>query len=221
MPDNARYVERRIPMNVTDSGRCFNGLFRTRILIEGLCMAAPIGLILFFAVHPESYITKIQIIGFGAGAPLVLGIFGIPPYSLFEFVGMFMSFRKNRHYAKYNPRMKWETTPDFLVHPIEEPFLKQIMNALDTVFNRTHEEEEDIDSNILNPTHNEQFIDDEEYLRENDLIPDELKTPAQLRTEARARKAAEKEARKQAKIEEKEKKKKMREEAKVNAKQQG
>ena len=34
------YRARRIPVNVTDSGRCFNGLFRTRNVIEGLILAA-------------------------------------------------------------------------------------------------------------------------------------------------------------------------------------
>lgn len=190
------YRARRIPVNVTDSGRCFNGLFRTRNLIEGLVLAAVPGLLVWNLFNPDAITLKIQVTTVVVGIPLIAGVFGVPPYSLVEFITLFAKYQKGKHYAKYNPRLKWETTPDFLFHGLEEPFAKQIMNAIDLLMNKDPESKNDIDTNITNPTHNEQFIEDEDYLLEHDLIPDELKTPAQRRAEAKARKKAEKEQRK-------------------------
>ena len=62
--------------------------------------------------------------------------------------------------------------------------------------NKDPKEQNDVDTNITNPTHNEQFIEDESYLLEHDLIPDELKSASQRRAEAKARKRAEKERKK-------------------------
>lgn len=189
------YRARRIPVNVTDSGRCFNGLFRTRNLIEGLLLAAIPGLLVWNLFNPESLTLKIQVMTVTVGLPLIAGIFGIPPYSLVEFIILLVRYQKCKHYAKYNPRLKWETTPEYLFHDLEEPFVKQIMNAIDLLMNKDPDSKNDIDTNITNPTHNEQFIEDESYLAEHNLIPDELKTPAQRRAEAKARKKAEREER--------------------------
>lgn len=191
------YRVRRIPVNVTDSGRCFNGLFRTRNLVEGMMLAAFPAVLGWFFFNPNELTTKIQVMVVIVGLPLGAGILGVPPYSLVEFITLFFRYRKGKHYAKYNPRLKWETTPEYLFHPLEEPIGKQIMNAIDLLLNKDPSQKNDIDTNITNPTHNEQFIEDESYLIENDLIPDELKTASQRRAEARARKKAEKERRKQ------------------------
>lgn len=189
------YRVRYIPVNVTDSGRCFNGLFRTRNLIEGVAMASIPFLLLWNFFNPEEITTKIQVMTVCVGIPLIGGIFGIPPYSLLEFLFLLIRYQKHKHYAKYNPRLKWETTPEYLYHDLEEPFTKQIMNAIDLLMNKDPNTQNDIDTNITNPTHNEQFIEDEEYLAEHNLIPDELKTASQRRAEAKARKKAEREER--------------------------
>lgn len=197
------YRIRKIPVNVTDSGRCFNGLFRTRNLIEGLVLAAIPALLLGLFFHPETVTTKIQVMSVVCGLPLAGGILGVPPYSLVEFIKLFTSFRKGKHYAKYNPRLKWESKPEFLFHGMEEPFVKQLMNALDLLFNKTPDDDV-IDRNITNPTHNEQFVEDKEFLIEHELVPDELKTPAQKRADEKARKRAKKEAERKARQEAKE-----------------
>lgn len=191
------YKVRRIPVNVTDSGRCFNGLFRTRNLIEGLILAAIPAVLVWLFFHPAQLTFKIQVLTVSAGIPLVAGIFGVPPYSLVEFIVLFSRYSKGKHYAKYNPRLKWETTPEFLFHPLEEPFVKQIMNAIDLIMNKDPKEQNEVDTNITNPTHNEQFIEDESYLIEHDLIPDELKSASQRRAEKKAQKKAEKERKRQ------------------------
>lgn len=198
------YRIRKIPVNVTDSGRCFNGLLRTRNLVEGLVLAGIPALFLGLFFHPESFTTKIQVMSVVCGLPLAGGILGVPPYSLVEFIRLFTGFRKSKHYSKYNPRLKWENKPEFLFHGMEEPFVKQLMNALDLLFNKTPDDEEAIDRNITNPTHNEQFLEDERFLIEHQLMPEELKTPAQKRAEEKARKKAEKEAKRNAKKEAKE-----------------
>lgn len=76
------YRARRIPVNVTDSGRCFNGLFRTRNVIEGLILAAGPALLVGFFFNPAELTLKIQVLTVAAGLPLVAGVFGVPPYSL-------------------------------------------------------------------------------------------------------------------------------------------
>lgn len=200
------YRARYIPVNVTDSGRCFNGLFRTRNLIEGLVLASIPFILLWNFFNPEETTLKIQVMTVCVGFPLVGGIFGVPPYSLAEFLFLLIRYQRNKHYAKYNPRLKWENTPEYLFHDLEEPFTKQLMNAIDLLMNKDPSTKHDIDTNITNPTHNEQFIEDEGYLAEHNLIPDELKTPAQRRADAKARKKAEKEARKKARQEKRQKK---------------
>lgn len=193
------YRARRIPVNVTDSGRCLNGLFRTRNVIEGLALAAGPALLVGFLFNPESLTLKVQVMTVAAGLPLVAGVFGVPPYSLIEFLSLFIRYSKEKHYAKYNPRLKWETKPEYLIHGYEEPFTKTLMNALDLLFNRSAKKEETIDKNITNPTHNEQFVEDQDFLREHGLIPEELKTASELRAEAKAKKKAAKEAAKEEK----------------------
>lgn len=202
------YRPRQIPVNVTDSGRCFNGLFRTRNLIEGIILGGIPALLMIFFFNPESMQTKIQVMSVVCGLPLAAGILGVPPYSLVEFLTLFIRFRNEKHYAKFNPRLKWENKPEFLFHGIEEPFLKQLMNSFDLMFNKgLADDENPIDRNITNPTHQELFADDAKYLRENELVPDELKTASQRRADAKARKRAQKAARREMKKEAKEAKK--------------
>lgn len=198
------YRARRIPVNVTDSGRCFNGLFRTRNVIEGLILAAGPALLVGFFFNPAELTLKIQVLTVAAGLPLVAGVFGVPPYSLVEFLSLFIRYSKEKHYAKYNPRLKWETKPEYLIHGYEEPFTKTLMNALDLLLNRDSKKEETIDRNITNPTHDERFIEDADLLRELGQTPDDLKTPSQLRAEAKAKKKEAKEAAKAAKRKERE-----------------
>ena len=64
--------------------------------------------------------------------------------------------------------------------------------------NRDSKKEETIDRNITNPTHDERFIEDADLLRELGQTPDDLKTPSQLRAEAKAKKKEAKEAAKAA-----------------------
>ena len=132
------YRARRIPVNVTDSGRCFNGLFRTRNVIEGLILAAGPALLVGFFFNPAELTLKIQVLTVAAGLPLVAGVFGVPPYSLVEFLSLFIRYSKEKHYAKYNPRLKWETKPEYLIHGYEEPFTKTLMNALDLLLNASY-----------------------------------------------------------------------------------
>lgn len=193
------YKPRRIPVNVTDSGRCLNGLLKTRNLVEGGILAAPIALLVWFCFKPDSMTLKIQVMTVSVGLPFALGVVGIPPYSLLEFIAMLLNFKKTKHYAKYNPRLKWETTPDFLAHPLEEPLFSQLVNSIDLLLNRETKKEDTINENIINPTHDEHFIEDEELLYEQGLTPDELKTPAQRKAETKVRKREAKEEKRLAK----------------------
>lgn len=115
--DKDQYAVRVIPDNATDTGKVLNGLFKKRNLIEAAILAAPIALFLWYVIPAEGYEIRLRNTVFGAIIFGGVGVIGIPPYSLFEYVGMMLHFRKSKHYAKFNPRLKWEKKPEFLVAP--------------------------------------------------------------------------------------------------------
>lgn len=43
-------------------------------------------------------------------------VVGVDGDSLFEFIARVIRFRKNRRISKYNPRIKTELEPDYLIH---------------------------------------------------------------------------------------------------------
>lgn len=193
------YIPRRIPENVTDSGKIL-GFINVKNLIESIIAMAVIGIPIYLLTGSLGMIDRARAVGIPTIGVGILFILGIPPYSIGEYCTMIFKFMKTKHYAKYNPRLKWETTPDYLVHPIGVSPISELKNVFDILLNADTKDKPVVDTNITNPTHNEQFIEDEEYLEENGLTPDDLKTPRQKRAEERARKRAEKErAREEAK----------------------
>lgn len=183
-----------IPKNATDTGRALNGLVKTRNLIEACIIALPVLALLYF-LPIENFMTKLQCMIFLGGIPFAIGVYGVPPYSLLEYLNMYVRFRNTKHYAKYNARLKWEITPDYLVHGIYETPYDRLMKMVDAFRNRNNEQASEISDEIENPHHVEFFRDDEGVVE----LPDSLKSKSQLKAEARERRRLEKEARKRAK----------------------
>lgn len=136
-------IRRYIPMNVVDSGRTLNGLVKTRNLVEACVLAAPFFLILFFLIPNNNMMLKIQIMSVCVGIPFIAGLIGIPPYSLVEAIQLFVKFRKNSHFALYNPKLKMETVPDFLVHATNIPLFTQLKTSFDMLFGDTSEQKKE------------------------------------------------------------------------------
>ena len=188
-------IARPIPMNVVDSGRCLNGLVKTRNLIEACILVSPVFLILYLAIPSDNITLKIQIMSVLVGGPFILGVIGIPPYSLFEFISLIVKFRKTNHFALYNPRLKMKTTPDFLVHATDLPLFTQLKNSFDMLFgDSTEEKREEAMLTIANCTNEIHYKDDES---ESEWRKNQKKAEANARKQAkRDKKAAAKAARK-------------------------
>lgn len=198
-------VSRYIPMNVVDSGRTFNGLVKTRNLVEACILATPVFLILFFSISNDDMMLKVQLMSVLVGIPFIAGIIGIPPYSLMEAIQLFVKFRKNSHFALYNPKLKMETVPDFLVHATNVPLFTQLKTSFDMMFGDTTEKKkEDAALTIANCTNEIHYKDSE--------------SESEWRKEQRK---AEKEARKKEKREQKEAKRKWKAEKKRGIQDRG
>lgn len=187
-----------IPKNATDTGRALNGLVKTRNLIEACIIAVPVLALLWF-LPISDFMVKFQCMVFLGGIPLAIGVYGVPPYSLFEYINMYVRFRNEKHYAKYNARLKWEITPDYLVHGIYETPYDRLMKWVDAFRNRNNNTTAEISEEIENPHHIEFFRDDEGVVD----LPDSLKSKSQLKAEAKERRRLEKEARRRTKKKEK------------------
>lgn len=161
MDSDERATPRIIPGNATDTGRVLNGVFKKQNLIEAVVITVPVAFLLWNLIPISDWQTKVPYVVIPSGALFALGVFGIPPYSLFEYVNLFIKFRRTKHYAKYNPKLKWdETVPEFLINLNYETFYDKIGKILDGITNSNIQEENPVDENILNPKHIEKFKDD-------------------------------------------------------------
>ena len=107
-----------IPKNAFDTGYVFGGLFRTRNFVEGIIVALPfLGIFAYgwtkLGWDILSTVAYCVILCAGAFMATVVGVDGD---SLFEFIARVIRFRKNRRISKYNPRIKTELEPDYLIH---------------------------------------------------------------------------------------------------------
>lgn len=148
-----------IPENFVDTGRCFNGMFKTRNLIEAGIVCVPIFLILMGTQMSNA--EKFRTIAIVVGGLFALFISGINGDSVFEFLFHFASFRGAKRVAKYNPRIKHEATPGYLtkdayILPRERiiRLYKQLTGTMDTVG------EDEVSSDIHDPMYKEFFEDD-------------------------------------------------------------
>ena len=219
MENNENYIKpRMIPDNVTDSGRILNGLVRTRNLIEGMVIAAPLVWLVLKFFHFNDPVYKVLAVILAAGFPIFISLV-LPTYSPFELLWIVLQYQRTKHYAKYNPRLKWEKMPDYLIQSRLDP-IEAIRDFGERMIKERASREAIINENITNPTHDERFIEDRKYLEDRDLVPDELKSSAQLKAEKRERKKQEKELRAEQNRQIREAKKREREEKKSSRKKE-
>lgn len=183
-----------IPKNFLDSGYVFGGRFKTRNFIEGIVVALPIVGVFYFGWKflgwsVQNTLAYCIIL---AGGVFLLATSGVNGDSLFEFIARVQRFRSSKRISKYNPRVKMEAEPDYLMHEkgvLPKEKLMELVNGMgDAFLGNDGPVSQDINDERLIVY----FADDEGYVEK----PTPLKTKAELKADA---KAAKKAAKKQAK----------------------
>ena len=180
-----------IPKNSFDTGYVFGGAFKTKNFIEGVVVAIPfLGIFIYgwtqLGWDVESTVAYAAIVCAGV---FVAVSHGVGDDSFFEFLAHVIHFRKSRRISKYNPRIKTELEPDYLLKesgmlPKEklkeawENFKKKVLGGSDGPISA------DITADDLQIY----YDDDEDFVEK----PDELKTKAELKAEAKQRAKEEK-----------------------------
>ena len=196
MKKEEKLIEYIIPENCGDTGRCLNGLVRTRNVIEGAIFAVPLAMyILESGLDMNNTILAVLL---GPGCIMALFIAGINGDSVFEFLQHYHNFRNRKRIAKFNPRIKKEVIPGYLTSSGTELPRDKLVKFLDAV-NLSGEPDEPVSPDIYSPIYQEFFEDDLGVL----TTPDDLKSKKELKQEAKKRKTAAKLAQKQEKKEEK------------------
>lgn len=171
-----------IPENFVDTGRCFNGMFKTRNLLEAILFDAGPAYLCLNANLPFEQKTVLTILVAGSIAAFMLA--GINGESVLEFIGHGWTYRKNKRVAKYNPRVKSEAKPGYLVNEKTELPRDKVIKLIAAFKRDKTDSEEAVSRDIYDPVYQEFFADDLGYVE----TPDDLKTKKELRAEARARK---------------------------------
>lgn len=181
-----------IPKNAFDTGYVFGGLFRTRNFVEGIIVALPfLGIFAYgwtkLGWDILSTVAYCVILCAGAFMATVIGVDGD---SLFEFIARVIRFRKNRRISKYNPRIKTELEPDYLIHDDKLLPREKLKRAYESIKGKVVGGEENAISADINSDNLHIYYDDDENFIEK---PEELKTQAELKAEAKQRAKEEKE----------------------------
>lgn len=171
-----------IPKNSFDTGYVFGGSFKTKNFIEGVVVAIPfLGIFIYgwtqLGWDVESTVAYAAIVCAGV---FVAVSHGVGDDSFFEFLAHVIHFRKSRRISKYNPRIKTELEPDYLMKengmlPKEklkeawENFKKKVLGGGDGPISA------DITADDLQIY----YDDDEDFVEK----PDELKTKAELKAD--------------------------------------
>lgn len=174
-----------IPENFTYTGRCFNGMFRTRNLIEAVILAGPIAYVtvnLDMPINQKAFVTALT-----AGLVFLGCLNGINGDSVSECVIHFFIYMKHKRIARYNPRVRIEAKPGYLTKENRELPREKVRRLIEDIQKRRGNQEA-VSSEIYDPIYREFFEDDLGYVE----TPDGLKTRAERRREAKARKKAEK-----------------------------
>lgn len=171
-----------IPKNAFDTGYVFGGLFRTRNFVEGIIVALPfLGIFAYgwtkLGWDILSTVAYCVILCAGAFMATVVGVDGD---SLFEFIARVIRFRKNRRISKYNPRIKTELEPDYLIHDDKLLPREKLKRAYESIKGKVVGGEENAISADINSDNLHIYYDDDENFIEK---PEELKTQAELKAD--------------------------------------
>lgn len=181
-----------IPKNSFDTGYVFGGQFKTRNFVEGVVVTLPfLGIFLYgwakLGLDFESTVAYCFIL---CAAVFVSVVHGVGGDSLFEFIARVVKFRQNRRISKYNPRIKTELEPDYLLHDDTMLPKEKLKRALENIKSKVvGGSDEPISADITDDDLQVYYDDDEDFVEK----PDELKSKAELKAEAKQRAEEEKE----------------------------
>lgn len=181
-----------IPKNSFDTGYVFGGQFKTRNFVEGVVVTLPfLGIFLYgwakLGLDFESTVAYCFIM---CAAVFVSVVHGVGGDSLFEFIARVVKFRQNRRISKYNPRIKTELEPDYLLHDDTMLPKEKLKRALENIKSEVvGGSDEPISADITDDDLQVYYDDDEDFVEK----PDELKSKAELKAEAKQRAKEEKE----------------------------
>ena len=181
-----------IPKNSFDTGYVFGGQFKTRNFVEGVVVTLPfLGIFLYgwakLGLDFESTVAYCFIL---CAAVFVSVVHGVGGDSLFEFIARVVKFRQNRRISKYNPRIKTELEPDYLLHDDTMLPKEKLKRALENIKSKVvGGSDEPISADITDEDLQVYYDDDEDFVEK----PDELKSKAELKAEAKQRAREEKE----------------------------
>lgn len=175
-----------IPKNSFDTGYVFGGQFKTRNFVEGVVVTLPfLGIFLYgwakLGLDFESTVAYCFIL---CAAVFVSVVHGVGGDSLFEFIARVVKFRQNRRISKYNPRIKTELEPDYLLHDDTMLPKEKLKRALENIKSKVvGGSDEPISADITDDDLQVYYDDDEDFVEK----PDELKSKAELKAEAKQR----------------------------------
>ena len=181
-----------IPKNSFDTGYVFGGQFKTRNFVEGVVVTLPfLGIFLYgwakLGLDFESTVAYCFIL---CAAVFVSVVHGVGGDSLFEFIARVVKFRQNRRISKYRPRIKTELEPDYLLHDDTMLPKEKLKRALENIKSKVvGGSDEPISADITDDDLQVYYDDDEDFVEK----PDELKSKAELKAEAKQRAKKEKE----------------------------
>lgn len=181
-----------IPKNSFDTGYVFGGQFRTRNFVESVIVTVPFfGIFLYgwskLGWDVESTVAYCFIL---CAAVFISVAHGVEGDSLFEFVDRVRKFRKNQRISKYNPRIKTELEPEYLYHDDTILPREKLKRVLENVKNKiVGGGDGPVSADITDEDLKVYYDDDVDFIDK----PDELKTKAELKAEAKQRAKEEKE----------------------------
>lgn len=202
MRDEERLVENYIPDNY-DSGISLLGFnFKVRFLIEGVILAAVLGLIGYVAMSYMNieYGNKLGITIVFLLFGLIFGIRGINDETITQYLSCFFNFRKRRRTAYYNPRVKTEAVPFYKQNNKELPIDKILAfyNKYKTIIDKNSQQKS------LNAQSQKKFDENLMYFQDDIGVVDKPREymtdkeyKALLKQEKKERKARAKQAKKE------------------------
>lgn len=182
----------QIPKNSFDTGYVLNGQFKTRNFVEGIILAIPFLALFIYGWHDlgwdvQSTVAYCAIL---CAAAFLGAAHGVGGDSLFEFIQRVIRFRQSRRISKYNPRIKTELEPEYLIQDGRMLPKEKLKQMFGTVKGKVLGEENGPISSDITDEELKVFYDDDYGFLEK---PDALKSKAELRAEAKQRAKEEKE----------------------------
>lgn len=182
----------QIPKNSFDTGYVLNGQFKTRNFVEGIILAIPFLALFIYGWHDLGWDVQgtVAYCAILCAAAFLGAAHGVGGDSLFEFIQRVIRFRQSRRISKYNPRIKTELEPEYLIHDGRMLPKEKLKQMFGTVKGKVLGEENGPISSDITDEELKVFYDDDYGFLEK---PDALKSKAELRAEAKQRAKEEKE----------------------------